>query len=317
MSQIVRNYALITASNLEEEHYQRILNSKEIVLLNRGISLAALTTILKVKIIRPEFGSILADIAIKLFIVGSKSNYYVGKHGRLNKNNVHAAVEDIGNETFSKLYEKLIEVFITKPREKKSVRRFVETNPDFVRSLRQSDFNCIENLSDGEKILIRDYYLALLHQVYDKRYHSKSALISTSTDPNIAERFHGEEEGILIKYFIPRDLVSTLTVPPYALEEGNAARVIQHLNLPLVTSPPFVEQSEYSVKRALFPHFIASFSLISGGHVQTILNPEMSNFSPDVLREGFNINQESFFEVVRDTAFERRGEYVNGRFREI
>lgn len=317
MTEIVKGFRLEEAQPEEIQSYQSLLNAPSVILLNRGIGLPDLTKILKVQIVRPEFGSVLANLAIKLFLVGSKSNYYIGSRRSINRHNIHRRVEDIDDETFQQLREKLLAVFVVKQRSKPAIERFVEENKNFLDALRGTDFRQILNEAEENKILIRDYYCALLHQVYDKRYHSKSALISTSVNEEVATRFRGPE-GILIKYFIPQALVHTLTIPPYILSESPAKNIIKRLNLPMVVNPPFVEQSEYSVRRALFPHFIASFSYLNGNETRTILNPEMVNYSENTLREGFNINQERFFDVVRDTEFSRQGELVNYRqFREV
>lgn len=317
MTEIVKGFRLEKAQPEEVKSYQSLLNEGSVILLNRGIGLTTLTKILKVQIGRPEFDNVLADLAIKLFLVGSKSNYYIGSRRSINRHNIHRRADDIDDETFHRLREKLLAVFVIRQRSKPAVESFVKENKNFVDVLRGADFRQILSETEENKSLIRDYYCALLHQVYDKRYHSKSALISTSINEEVATRFIGPE-GILIKYFIPQALVHTLTIPPYILSESPAKNILKRLNLPMVVNPPFVEQSEYSVRRALFPHFIASFSYINGNYTRTILNPEMVNYSQNTLREGFNINQEHFFDVVKDTEFSRQGELVNNRqFREV
>lgn len=296
-----RNLRLANTDEIEK-HNKLISDKMNVQNLYRGDKILNLLNAFNVKILAPHNEKIEYELAFKVFNIGAKSNYYVGNKTSKNIDIIHENVENVSVKTFEKIFYNLKILFLND-----------STNRDFLKKIENySILNLLLALSPSEKVIVRDYYLSILHQTKGHKYHSYSALISTSSEEDIARRFGSSEnsEYCLFNYFVPKKLLSKLCVG-YEMTVDKVVLSLLHNNkLPIISSMPHPDEKEYSIKRALFPHFIASLELVSGIDKTIILNPYFSNkrYNHEIaVSIGLEVNQSHFLEIIRDTNFFRTG----------
>ena len=81
---------------------------------------------------------------------------------------------------------------------------------------------------------------------------------------------------------------------------------LKEMSLPDIKQPQYKDEKEYSIKRALFPHFILCVDLYEENIEQykTIYNPEVCKCNmEEVLKSGFSIDQSNFDEFIREVGY--------------
>lgn len=270
--------------------------------------------------------NILYDIYRIIFMVGMKSNYYLlpSITAERYRNNcgeeefpLHFSEED-NFDFFNKIFLKLEKIVLIDEYRKKVIPDFKNRNWQFIKDLthfmnneecRKCKLNSILLLGKNQKLAIRDYYLSLIHQLYYRPYHAKSPLISTTSSLDEALRFGNyrrRANKIIVEYLVPRREINTLVVSNDIYTDQDLINNLKKIELPIIDSPPYANQNEFSVRRALFPHYILSFSYHNDDKITCFLNPKIMNHTGLY----FPINQGGFTDTIKDTRYYLYGEYL-------
>lgn len=311
----------------KEECYKKFILNDQFIKLYRGIGIDKVKKDLKIE----EEENCEEAILNNIFMLGCKSNYFVVQNHSISTNiddSIYRLVEDSDEEVFKKIFKKIQEEIANN---KDEFQIFVDGNREFISWLQESSkleiaINNIQKLEHKNKILIRDYYLAVLHQFESREYHKKSALISATTKYGAAKYFmtNGFDEsfkgGIIIQYILPKARIHEFAIPNFIYKNSDIIEKLEEMSLPDIKQPPYEDEEEYSVKRALFPHFILSIDLYDENikKYKTIYNPEICKCNiEEVLKSGFSIDQGNFDEFIRKVRYKSYTQQDNdGNFKE-
>jgi hypothetical protein len=226
----------------------------------------------------------LNDFAKLLFYYGDKSKYFWEQmNGR-----------DFGlNETNDEVFIYIFEIFnqIVQNPIKKGTKLFIDKNKNhfyFFKNISNKDLfiNEIGNITNNEKLELRNYYFRIIHQLGETTFKNQSLMVSSTENENIAKKRFSKYE-IVISF--------------WDFNFNNFS--ISNINLPVFKTKPYRNQKEISVFGAIFPHYIYSVKFKN----KEIINPAiLENLNLDeVILCGFNINQDRFKDKFKDkTKFE-------------
>ena len=151
-----------------------------------------------------------------------------------------------------------------------------------------------------KKVLLRDYFLYLLHT--SATMSQDTILVSTTTKKSVAKQFTRRIENdkrIIFHYFIFKPYFCH-TITPWKMKELH--KWIGDLGLPLY-SPMGVypTQKEVSIKGGLYPQNILGIELVD--EKKFIVNPNLFHFGVDEMEfmieyKKIPINQERFVERI-------------------
>jgi hypothetical protein len=246
--------------------------------------------------------------------------YFEQNKNTLGQNNYLRYIDDISNETFEFIFEKihLIATYslhdIT-TRQKEVIDKFSSNSMHqefvtFFQSRENQSFfvEQIEHIADPyERERVRDYYLYLLHTFGGKGVGNMSFFVSTSTDKETAEYFAiagdtRKRQCVTFVYFIPKPS-DKHSLSYYSIDRFH--KRYQYTGLPLYHKTFYPRQKEVAIKGALFPHYILGF--YNPEHKCFVVNPHIFNQSDLALRyvpiSGFQIDQSSFDELIKETGY--------------
>jgi hypothetical protein len=167
----------------------------------------------------------------------------------------------------------------------------------------------INGASSKQKIIIRDYYLALLHHISKSEYYQSSFLLSTTLSFAVAHKFawnkepeHSENPVILFGW-IPKNYEGVLSVPDTLILRRKIN--MKTFNLPVYERSFFHYQQEITLKGGLLPHYLLGYLHYSQGREVFAINPAL--FNTNRLWNGIElpIDQSSFNERLQNTLFGR------------
>lgn len=151
----------------------------------------------------------------------------------------------------------------------------------------------LEDANEKERIIIRNFYLTLLHQLAAINYKSKSHFVSTSEDYLIAEKFSshkGELDRIILHCWRP-------------IKEEKA--VIKKFNLPSYSLGPYDYQKEFSVLGGILPHFISGLEITRSNEFFPNPNIFSNQITDEIFISGLEINQINFENIFNLTNYKR------------
>jgi len=149
----------------------------------------------------------------------------------------------------------------------------------FLNEANRSNFiKNIDSQQEGNKLLIRDYYLYLLHT--SNVMKEDSILVSTSTAIKTARTFaspalRNDDIAIIFHYFICEPYIYH-TFTPWKMEEFEKFEkaIKEVLNFPIYnTKGLFPKQNEVAIKGGLLPHNILGIELVKEKKI--IVNPHL------------------------------------------
>ncbi|HEY4149386.1 MAG TPA: hypothetical protein VGM41_10670 [Chitinophagaceae bacterium] len=225
----------------------------------------------------------------RLFMVGEKSKHFyvdtlTSVPGRQFK------LDDVGEASFAYIFDQLTEV--TKSKRAHHVE-FFRKNDSFRNYFKDKGnkpffLSDIEIMDDRKKLIIKRYYLTLLHQLAYVNYKKKSILISTSEEKNIAKQFasHSRQKpGFRLHVWTP----TAISLVKYFKGSG----------LPMYKHVPFKIQEEVSFFAGILPHYIVALEVM--GKRKIFYNPAIltNNITPFTLLNGLDIDQSNFENVIR------------------
>jgi hypothetical protein len=249
-----------------------------------------------------------------LFMIGEKAkNYHFKKQDASNQDALSYLLRIDSNEieVFQIIFERFKSIF-SNTRISKEQRKFMNAHEKFYTFFLEEDnidkfIKIVKNINSSERILLRDYYLFLLHTISSNSKKSliKPLFVSTSTKDSVAKGFAGLhegklDEGIMLYYFIPEHLSKS----SMSVENNNLANELcEQLNLPIYNETYYPEQFEVAIKGALFPHFI--FGLFDFERDYFIINPHILKQSDIsyILKKGLYIDQSGFNKMIEQTSY--------------
>lgn len=292
----------VSQTEYKSKHVQ-LQNEHHIRKLYRGMSIEYLHkhfNILHADNLADNLLDVLYEIATNIFHIGIKSNHYLH-----NKN-----PKSVTQEAFSQLAYELQQIGCR--------------NPGYS-NLLEMKFNFPDSITEEEKIIIRDYYLTLLHQLGIEEVEpdliNASNLVSTATELDAARRWinHKSNNGIIVEYIIPSENLEHSGISFDSRNNNiNFHRILTQYGLPIIDSAPHPSELEISNRYALLPMYISGFYFIEKGKSEFtyfVLNSFFDNKQTPF--KGFNVNQEHFDEQIKNTKYQRGVEYRDGSFTDL
>jgi len=229
-------------------------------------------------------------IVKRLFMVGEKAKrYYL--------DGTEFSIDTIDNHVFEKIatyFENSL------GNSKPYIASFFNRNTDLKKFFsdqnnRQLFSETINNADASEKLIIRNYYLTLLHQLATLNYKNKSHFVSTSEDYEIAQEFSNYDKN-------PNRVILHCWQPIKRQKS-----IIKKHNLPSHLFDPFPFQKETSLLGGIFPHFIWAIEITLNNKSSFHLNPAIfKNVITDKLFiNGLEIDQSNFDDIINLTKYKR------------
>lgn len=248
-----------------------------------------------------------------LFILGAKANMFLTKLPGINEINIDEANNNVFNLIF-----KMLSNLLNRDFPFGSIRRVIgdfrkrETeviiffcNQDNKRKF----IDIIDRLSPPQQIIIRDYYLGLLHHISKSEYYVSSFMLSTSIDFSQASKFawnkeeKNSENPLIIFGWIPYKYEGILSVPDSRIlrEKIN----METIGLPVYEKSFFPYQKEVTLKGGLLPHYILGYLYNNQGDEVFDINPALfeTNDSWDGIE--LPVDQSTFHQRIQNTLFGR------------
>ncbi|HFK5554671.1 TPA: hypothetical protein ACGZ9Q_002738 [Elizabethkingia anophelis] len=249
----------------------------------------------------------------RLYILGAKANMFLMES--FNENTIN--INQTDNDVFSCIF-KMLSNLLGRENPFRHIWRVIgdfknrETNlTDFFCNPdnEQIFINTINELTQQEKIIIRDYYLGLLHHISKSEYYPSSFLLSTSTEFSQAYKFawskekENSENPIIIFGWVPNKYEGVLKV----LDTRNLVKKInmEAIGLPVYKNSFFPFQKEVTLKGGLLPHYQLGYLHNDNGDLVFEINPALfeTNDSWDGIE--LPVNQSTFHEYIQNTMFGR------------
>jgi hypothetical protein len=182
-------------------------------------------------------------------------------------------INDVSDDVFAELFDRLHEIFSLPPNSEKYPSRetFLEENAGIKEFFGSSDnkVRFLEKRRDLESrdtddlepiLMVKDYYVALLHAFDANRQFPACYMISTSKKYEQALSFlrgkTKKDEGILIISWVPSSEQDRFLE---SQELNTCNERIKELGLPVYKSSPFPEQEEICVKAIIPPQYILGY----------------------------------------------------------
>lgn len=248
-----------------------------------------------------------------LFMLGAKANIFLTKLPEINEINIDEANNSVFNLIFKMLSNLLKREFPFGP-----IRRFVE---DFrTREAKVISFFCnqdneqrfvdiIGRLTLPQQIIIRDYYLGLLHHISKSEYYASSFMLSTSIDFSQASKFAWSREGknsensLIIFGWVPYKYEGVLSVPDSRILRKKIN--METIGLPVYEKSFFPYQKEVTLKGGLLPHYLLGYLYNNQEDKVFEINPVL--FETNDLWDGVKlpVDQTTFHQRIKNTLFGR------------
>jgi hypothetical protein len=221
-------------------------------------------------------------------------------------------IEQILNEfkylgSISNSHQGVLRGLAEKARELEIIESFKSTEKTFCEYFQRLESkNFLTQLPSvkNARLKIRDYYLYLIHNFSSSKF---SILCSTSRDIGIAEEFskgYENKDGIIFFYFSP----NLRDIHAMSLELGsNGCNLCKHYSLPVYGTNFYPREDEVALKGGLIPHRILGIFDMSQN--KFVVNPHLflhrnsDKISLDILKDGYNIDQENFPKLIKDTGY--------------
>ena len=250
----------------------------------------------------------------KLFVLGAKATMFLTNDiPGLNQIDIDQADNNVFSYIFRMLSNLLqrTSAFGSIGRSMYHFRKKEETlNDFFCKSSNESIFITNTNkLNSKEQIIVRDYYLALLHHVSKSEYYSSSFLLSTTTNFSQAYKFAWRREDtdsqnpLIIFGWIPNQYEGILSVPDSRILKTKVD--MEAYNLPVYEKSFFPFQQEITLKGGLLPHYLLGYLHRNGADEIFEINPTL--FQTDDLWDGIElpVDQRNFNQRIQNTLFGR------------
>jgi len=274
--------------NNKYKQFVELLNSakkhKDIILLCRGDSKESAFKKLGLEIVY----NTIEQFAEKLYFYGEKSKYFWNK--KINSNSFDFDINDTSDAIFIYIFL-LFKNLIQSPQNEAS-KKYLKKNRKITLFFENNDnqevfIKTIMTLSDEKRLLYRNYYFRILHQLGKTDYYKNSMLISSSTKKSVAKKF--SKGGIIINFW------------DFNFNNDNFFAE----NLPYFVGKPYKEQKEISLFAAILPHYIYSFEC--DGYVYPNPSIETTKDLKSAILGGLEIQQDNFVKRLKSETFYAKG----------
>lgn len=248
-----------------------------------------------------------------LFLYGEKGRYFVEKmNEKIGMARKKFTIEDVSNDFFRAIFDMISSALKTShgPAVQARIDTFKAEQKavtSFFLEPRHKDklVATVMDLTDRDKIRVRDYYLTLLHHLDKSSYYPVSFLLSTTKSFKIAQQFserafqRGEE--LILFGWVPLRSESILATPRFAPGKGN---LLFKLGLPMYDKSFFPNQQEITIKGGLFPDYIYGYLYSKSGSPIFEVNPYiLTDLDKNWVEQGFPIDRKEFWKNFGQTRF--------------
>ena len=247
------------------------------------------------------------NIFNRAFYFGEKARFCSNEKIKDTMQVLFKDINDCSFSTLKKVFDE-IESLLSEQRLRLQVKS--RLSPSFKRYFKRPEnrnlfASIINNIECSKtKLLLRDYYLYLLHTGYTIKYHTP--LVSTSIKRSEAKNFKkmkNKDEKIIFHYFVPEALTNSIIAP---WKISTILEVVSTYKLPhYIPEGLFPKQKEITVKGGLFPQFILGIELVD--KEQFIVNPYLINYTSsdfdNILKVGILFDQSDFGNKILKTNY--------------
>jgi len=267
-----------------------------------------------------------------LFMLGTKGKYFFEEVQKQIADSKNAfPISDTSQKFFARIFDMLSNLFNTCPRSfnerlrrrfEKFIEREVQVYLFFKERVNKRTFLAkVKGADEKDKLLIRDYYLNLLHHFGKSEFYPTSFLLSATTSFDVANDFVKneipKEDEIIFFGWVPRgNRKMMLHTSHYNFFRR---KVMEQYSLPMYKMSFFPGQKEISLKGGFLPHYMIGYFYTESGEKRFEINPTLvEKQKPNWLREGLPIDQTLFFLKVGEVNL-GKGVYVDneGNFGDI
>lgn len=234
-----------------------------------------------------------------IFMVGDKARaYHLQDRDFINNEGNIYPIDSLDQNIFIMIFNKFYNAFHTSTN-RESIN-FREYNPDFVTFFQSEEnrnifLNKILGIqNDHDKLIVRDYYLSLLHKMGKIGLHYTSLFVSTTLDKKISDYFAkvnvNSEKSITFVGWIDRKVLKN--------------NLIERYSLPVYNRAIYPNQREISMKGGILPHYLLGYIVHRTN--EFIINPNFFTTTKEIssiVKEGLDIDQTNFIEVLRQTNY--------------
>lgn len=249
----------------------------------------------------------------KLFILGAKANMFLTNLPVINEINIDGTGNNVFNFIFKMLSNLLKREFPVGPIRNAIMgfrNRETETIDFFCNNLNERRFiDIIERLSLSQQIIVRDYYLGLLHHISKSEYYPSSFLLSASIDFSQAYRFAWSREKkqsqnpLIIFGWIPYKYEGVLSVPDSRILRKKLD--MKTIGLPVYEKSFFPYQKEVTLKGGLLPHYLLGYLHKNEEDEVFEINPTLFEIDSSWNGVELPVDQSTFYQRIQNTMFGR------------
>ena len=167
-------------------------------------------------------------------------------------------------------------------------------------------------ITPEKRIVVRDYYLALLHHINKSEYYPSSFLLSVTTSYQQAHKFAIKEQNtndnipIILFGWIPKNYEGILRAPDSRFLNQQVNMNI--LQLPVYKQSFFPMQREITLKGGILPHYLLGYLYTHHNHEVFEINPALLEIDDSWDGVELPIDQSTFHQRMQKTLF---GQYFS------
>lgn len=166
-------------------------------------------------------------------------------------------INEVSDKTFSLIFKEFYQI-LQKASVNTQTDKYIAKNSRWFaffsnKSNQEIFLKTVKLYNDSERLIIRNYYFSIIHQLNESNFNHSSVLISSTTNENEANKFSGGSKGIKIFFWQPN------------LKKNRPV----FKDLPIFNGNPYENQKEIPVFGVIFPNYIYKFT----HNGETYLNP--------------------------------------------
>lgn len=243
-----------------------------------------------------------------LFQIGDKGRAYREEYkNQIKQKSKKYPIDDVSPLLLGRIFNKLHEA-LSKPNTKEFAI-FSEKNSRFKKYFfskenKEHFIQAIENVTPiQQRIIVRDFYLKILHQKGGGGFYNNSFYQSVTTDLKQALRFTGGSTSDKFVY------VGWLGDSKLHIPNSSKNLNLSSYGLPEYVSSPYPFQKEITLKGGILPHFLLGYFRCNCNYKNLVfeVNPHLFSTSRnlhEITKEGFEIDQSDFSDALAETGYD-------------
>ncbi|MDD6211032.1 MAG: hypothetical protein PUB21_10555 [Bacteroidales bacterium] len=241
------------------------------------------------------------NLSYFIFNIGDKGRVYQEEYRKQIPTKKIHSINCSDTEFLGYIFEKFKKIF--KESKNEEVCSFIEKDEAFVSFFRKKEnretfISNIQGQNKDEQLLIRDYYLSILHKIGRIGFYKNSFFVSTTLQKGVAEKFTTNSDIIFVSWILPN-------------KKNEPESILKKLSLPVSDSSIYSYQEEVTIKGGILPHFLIGY--IKRENNEFVINPhffETQEPLDKIIRGGIPIDQSNFRDILSQTNY--RGFFVVG-----